>query len=134
MRIEKFLMSGTLSSGEVGYQKDVLRLHLLLIRSIGKSSEQIADALDEAGMLSPSTCEDLRIDLWNYEHLSHARPSEPMPVVKQSIVGSDIGSQPPSPLSEPDAESRAAPPPDENSPHATKPFTGGERAFARVAQ
>ena len=128
-RIEKFLMSGTLSAGEIGYLKDVLRLHLLLIRSMGKTSEQIAVARDEAGMLSPSACEDLRIDLWHYEYLVHWRQKEQMPAVEQPIVGGDIASQLPPPPLAPDFESQAKPTLDENSPTAAKPFTDGELAF-----
>ena len=95
---------------------------------MGKSDEQIAGALDEAGMLSPSACEDLRIDLWHYGNPAHLSASEQTPVV-ESTLSSDISSQPPSPHLERNTESRATPTPDENSPHATKPFTGGELVF-----
>lgn len=68
-RKDKQLLSGQLDPTQIGYVKDELRLHLLLIKCRNITEQEITRLLPEIGLLSPSSCDDLWSDLWHYEQL-----------------------------------------------------------------
>ncbi|MEZ6152329.1 MAG: hypothetical protein R3C09_19690 [Pirellulaceae bacterium] len=69
LRKDKQLLSGQLEPSQIGYIKDELRLHLLLIKCRNITEQEITTLVSEIGHLSPSSCDDLWIDLWHYEQL-----------------------------------------------------------------
>ncbi len=69
-RKDRQLLSGKLEASQVGYIKDELRMHLALIKCRNKSEAEIVSLLAEFGLLSPSSCDDLWIDLWHYDQFT----------------------------------------------------------------
>lgn len=69
-RKDKQLLSGQLEPSQIGYIKDELRLHLLLIKCRNITEQEITTLVSEIGHLSAFSCDDLWIELWHYEQLA----------------------------------------------------------------